>query len=543
MINEKVFEKRIAGIYKIHVNHAHINLWNMGVSIKGIELKADTSEEAQELYKYQKNIAHVQIKRLTIANIGLIKFFKENKVDIHRITFISPHIKLTKNPLYTGSPPEIPKKSADSAQGIDEIFLGQLNIKNLSLDYYLYGNKDPDLSIESIHLALDQPIIDPNQFKSIDKALLIKEIKLEVNNILFKDEKGQYEMTLEQIAFEDSASIIRLKNFKIKPLLSKKKFAQLHAFQSDRFDGQISEIIISQLDIDRLIKQEGIAVQNIQVSGADLELYRDKNRPFNDHNFPKLPQQALRSLKQIIEINQIEISSANIVYAETAKGGDLTGKVLMKDIQATLKNIGNSDAWKRSKTLTINAEAKVFGKGPLHAQFEFPLANSTFHFSGKLGKTKMNAFNEMVIPNAGVKIKSGTINEMSFDITANNTSSHGTLELYYENLAVSILKEKLVNGHIIEKERKFFNFLANKVVLPVQNPNKKGSFYSASVEFDRDINKSIFNYLWKSIFSGVKDTFLKGHKTESLNKQVEEGKIKTLTKKEKRRLAKEEKKK
>lgn len=543
MINEKLFEKRIAGIYKVQVEHAHIDLWNMGVSIKGIELVPDSSENVQHLYQYQKSIANIHIKRLTVAHIDLFKWFQDKKIDISKIIIAHPKIKLVKNTLFSGPLPDSLKQPQDSSALINGISLDLLKVKNLSIDYYLFNNISPDLSIHSINLELDNPVVDLQQIHHIDKALLVKKIELEVNGILFKDQKGLYDISLKQITFEDSASTIHLKDFKIKPLLSKEKFAAIHPYQSDRFDGKVKEIIISNLDIDRLLSEEVIAIEKIQISDADMELFRDKNRPFNYNNFPKLPQEALRNLKQVIEIDEIAIVSSNVIYSETAIGAEVAGKVAFKNIQAKVENMGNSNEWQKSKSMVISVQAKAFGKGPLNAHFYFPLNSDTFQFNGKLGKTKMSAFNDMTIHGAGIKITDGSIKEMSFDITADNQSSQGSLELYYDDLEVSILKEKQEEGQTIEKERKFFNFLANKVVLPVQNPSKKGSFYSATVAFDRDINKSIFNYLWKSIFSGIKDTFLKGHKTESINKQVEDGKEDNLSKKDKRRLAREEKKK
>jgi hypothetical protein len=49
------------------------------------------------------------------------------------------------------------------------------------------------------------------------------------------------------------------------------------------------------------------------------------------------------------------------------------------------------------------------------------------------------------------------------------------------------------------------NFAANAYVSS-DNPTKKGKFTTGIIYFERDKQKSILNFLWKSVFSGLKST-------------------------------------
>lgn len=538
-INNKLSEKPIAGIYKGEIKHAYLNIFQMGISLKGIEIHADSSEESLEQYKYHKNIAQVHINTFTLAHIDLIKLIKKNEIDISKIRISKPEIKVFKNLDFEAPLPKI-EDSTKSVSKIEKLFFESIIIKGLSLEYYISTTKTPDISIRSIDMQMNEPIIDPNELQDIGKAILIKDFTVQIKDVNFKDPKGLYGISLDKIVIKDSASIIHLNDLRIKPLLDKKKFAAKFKHQSDRFDGKVKEIIITGIDLNKYIVDQELIIEHIQVSGLDLEVYRNKNYPFNFNNYPKLPQEAIRSIKPSIEIKSIDLSDGDIIYSELEVDALKSGKVVFKDIQAQIKNFGNSEEWQKEKILSITAQAKIYGKGNLHAQFDFPLSSNTFTFSGDLGKTPLNVVNEISVNSAGVKVREGVLNKMTFQFTANNVQSKGKVELYYKDLNVALLKHADKTGEL--KERKMINFVANSLIVPPQNPNENGEFYSATGGFEKHVNKGIFNYLWKSLFSGIKDTFLKNNQLESLQSQLDDNPDKELTKKEEKTLKKELKK-
>lgn len=538
-INNKLSEKPLAGIYKGEIKHAYINLWHMGISLRGIEIKPDSSEESQSQYKYHKNIAEIHVKQFTLASVDLIKLIKNNELDISKIRISNPSIKVFKNLDFQALPDKI-EEPIKSSSKIEKLFFESIIIKGLSLDYYTSAAKAPDITIKSIDMEMNEPIIDPSELNDIGKAILIKDFFVQIKDIHFKDQKGLYLISLDKMVIKDSASIIQLKDLRIKPLLNKKKFAAKFDYQSDRFDGKIKEITITGIDLNNYIVNQELLIDHLQVSGVDLEVYRNKNYPFNMNKHPKLPQEAIRSIKPIIAIKSIDITDGDIIYSELEVDAQKAGKVAFKDVQAQIKNFGNSKEWQKDKVLSITAQTKIYGKGNLHLQFDFPLARNTFKFSGELGKTPMSVFNEISINSVGVKVKEGLINKMAFQFTANNIQSKGKVQLYYQDLNVALLKNADKTGEL--KERKMINFVANSLIIPPQNPNENGEFYSATGGVEKHANKGIFNYLWKSLFSGIKDTFLKSYQLESLQSQLKENPDKELTKKEEKILKKELKK-
>jgi hypothetical protein len=64
------------------------------------------------------------------------------------------------------------------------------------------------------------------------------------------------------------------------------------------------------------------------------------------------------------------------------------------------------------------------------------------------------------------------------------------------------------------KEARFASFLANSLLLRGKNPRGK-ELLPDEINFQRDQKRSVINYWWKSVFSGVRNTLgIKENKQE-----------------------------
>lgn len=107
---------------------------------------------------------------------------------------------------------------------------------------------------------------------------------------------------------------------------------------------------------------------------------------------------------------------------------------------------------------------------------------------------------ELTEPMSLARIDKGTINSLSFRTVADTGTSNGHLEFSYKDLKVSLLKKK---GNEYAK-KDVMSFLAN---ILVKNKNKEGEgMRTADVEVSRNKYKSFFNYIWMTVFKGLRQT-------------------------------------
>lgn len=500
ILDERLEDTRIGGLYQVQVKTAYFDLFNLGISLKNVQLIPDSTIE---LFNRSPQIAYLNVKRVSLAYINPWKLFDNSELEIGKIKIIEPELDL-----YFFDRKSIPND--DTNNDIDEFTA--LNIVGLELKkmrVQLHLKNKSKISIDRLDFEIAKPVIHPDLFPDISKAIDYKKINLEIKTLVLDNPKAFYTISLDDVEVDNHLSNIKLNGFKMIPKYDKNTFAKKHPYQTDRFVVELEEIGISNLNFERFVNDKILSIEHIDISGLQMEVYRDKNRPFNFNHFPKLPQQQIRSIKQLLEIEKIKIDNSNIVYLEKVQNGTTAGRVDFEDLKAQIINFGNTEQWQMEREFKINAQVNIYGKTPLFVQLNFPLGSNTFYASGQLKKSPMYVFNEIVTPGADIHIENGSIKKLDFNFTANHQESSGEMVFLYNDLEVELLKEK-ESGEVTE--RKFLNFLVNRFLLPKENPNRKGEEYHGIIAFDRDKNKSIFNYLWKSVFTGIKDTFLKENK-------------------------------
>jgi hypothetical protein len=146
------------------------------------------------------------------------------------------------------------------------------------------------------------------------------------------------------------------------------------------------------------------------------------------------------------------------------------------------------------------------GKGLLEAKMEIPLGEKkdAFTFSAQLSGIDLKLLNPMVTRLAPAEITSGTLTKLIIPpVHADNDVAVGKMEMYYNDLTVKMSSQKESTWNKIKSGT--ITFVANTYVKN-DNPHKNGTFTEGMIFFRRDQHKSIFNFLWKSTFSGIKST-------------------------------------
>ena len=81
---------------------------------------------------------------------------------------------------------------------------------------------------------------------------------------------------------------------------------------------------------------------------------------------------------------------------------------------------------------------------------------------------------------------------------------NGSLKLLYTNFHMSLLKKDDDSIHF--KKRRFVNLFANMKIKNNNPEDKSKPVRMAKIDSQRDIHRSIFNFAWKSLFEGIKET-------------------------------------
>ncbi len=528
IIKEKFKTSELSEVYQLDFVRLDISLLSGKIIIYDFTLKPDTnfyhSNDTLRL-KYPL-LFDVKVPFLSLSGVDIRELIQNQRLIIEGININDPGIRFINH--LSKKEKELSKKLKEAltkkeSTATDSTTLKMMEFEFFALNYFgvtggsaEYYNKVTDKSIftvKGIQMLLSDVVVDPlNPLNTLlDKSY--GSLKFGVGEVKLRNEDGFYDVDLGEIAFDIADNSLSFKNVKLIPKYNKTTFGKKFKKQTDRFEATVASLEIRGLDIKRLIKSGGIELGFVGIDRLDLNIYRDKNDPFDFANFPKFPWQALAKLKTYLEIDTIEISNSSILYEELAEGRPEPGKVALGHVKISVKNVSNNPVFiAKHGPMTCRFEAKVFNEGQLLLNLDIPsdITSSEFGFSGRIGPMDMRVFNSITELNALVNIEKGNLDSIIFSAIANNEFVKGDFMMVYDNLKINLLAKDKKKSN--SQGLGIISWLGNKVVKSF-NPGsgKPGAKPDVALIFvERDVNKSVFNYIVKAFISGIKSSLVPG---------------------------------
>jgi hypothetical protein len=334
-----------------------------------------------------------------------------------------------------------------------------------------------------------------------------------VQNTKHQDKKKFYQFAIGSSEYSSKSNRFTARDIRLIPNFSKEKFNKQTGYQADYYKGKIDSVIISQPNLRRWFEKNELAGKFMSVRGLDFDIYRDKRLPFDETRRPEMLQDMIKDLPYPVQIDSLRLINASINYTEQPELGDKEGKISFSAINVTLKPFTNMKAsnskipdFRLDGTATIMDSCQM--KVSMNYQMNHP--DNLFTASGSLSPFNMRILNPVLEPLSLVSIRTGQVDQFNFNFTADRKQSTGQLWFGYSDMRISVLELKDGNT----KETKFASFIANSFLLKSRNPRGK-ELEPDEISFQRDEKRSVLNYWWKSIFSGIRNTLGIKEKTES----------------------------
>lgn len=243
----------------------------------------------------------------------------------------------------------------------------------------------------------------------------------------------------------------------------------------------------------------------------DIRVFRDKRKKEKHIKKPAF-QELMYNYPNVLHIDSVGVLNGNIIYVEQIEHANEAGRISFNKLKAKIYNITNDTIFKtQDGVFKLTAEALLMGKGKLSMSLEAKLfdKSNTFSLDGKLSSMEASALNPMVEKNAFVYINSGKVDGMRLNFVANNTKATGQMTMLYHGLKLTF-KNKHTNDTTAIKEI-LLSFSANKKILD-SNPIPGKEVRVGIIDYQKDPEKAIFNYWYKSALSGIKSSILKSRK-------------------------------
>ena len=282
-------------------------------------------------------------------------------------------------------------------------------------------------------------------------------------------------------------------------------FANKAHFQKDRYDVDLKGIVLNNIDMKNLIGKK-IVASDLRINNTSAKIYRDLKKPLRmKSKVGNYPPQMLKKLSIPVNIAHILLPDVFIQYTEHEKVSDSSGVATFDHSSINISNITNQkEAIEKNNVTTVSFDTKLLNEIPIKGTFKFFLNGNggNFKVDGHVASFDALLLNKVSVPMALMRLNTGNINSIDFNFTGNDTSAAGDFVMKYDDLKVDVLKRDKDSKEI--KKKGITSLLAN-VIVKNKNPDN-GELRKEAPHFDRDIHKSFFNLVWKTIFTGMKKT-------------------------------------
>lgn len=487
------------GAYQLEIGSSRVSLLSRTVVLKNITLRADTTV----LNKKQGTVRDVNASIDKISATGVRFRFKDHPTHVllRKFTIESPRIALTTATALKDTTGAAKPALQGLRQTLDRFEIGKFELNNGQVklvqqqasDTTTYEWKDWLVALDDLRFG-EQANHDGTPFHTTDirmyiprlrQTTAVKKTLLEVENIQYRGRDG--------ILQTDSITLV--------PQGKRYQYAAQTPGHPDWTEIRSAGIRFAGFDPNRLVDMNLVTTDSVLVRPTRIESYKNRQLVAT----PRVKNLFYESVQRLpfgIDFRNVAIERVDVVYEELSPAGETPGRITFDNLQGNFDRLTNvTDSTHLFNKLV--ATGKLMNRGNMDVTFLFPVDSLQNHFEvqGTLGAIPLTAINPMITPLAHVDIQSGHISGMSFHIAGSGTESHVQMQLLYEKLEIMLLKHKKDQL----KERPGLSKLVNNLILKDSNP-KNGKTRNAEGKAKRDFQRSQFNYLWKSLAAGMKET-------------------------------------
>lgn len=431
--------------------------------------------------------AFAKIKKIEVNNFSLWAILMHNHIKVKEVIIDSPDVVLYYR-----------KEKYNTQEDFVKPFKNTITTKKLSINNGTFKMLDsvqnPKLKAANINFVLNNIKIDSTSLKN-DIPVRYRDYSLKCDSLFFNTGPF-YNITAGSIATTDS--ILTVTDFKYTPLQSRRQFNSMIAKEKDQFTVMADTISTQNLDWGYYNDTLYVHTPELVIQKVNANVYRGKMVK-DDPTRKKLYSELLRSLTFDLKVDKLLLKNSMVVYEEQLEYERSPAKVSFSNFYATVTNIYSPILKDKLPPTTIDVKCLFMKSAPLSVNWTFNTLDTSdsFTITGILENIKSQEINPVTKPlmNAATK---GDIARVEFTFNANSERGKGDFAIKYDNLKVDVYK----------KDGKDKNGLMSAVGNLLVKNDSNDELKKTHPEVERKKDKSVFNFLWRFVEQGLKETIL-----------------------------------
>ena len=503
----KLVSEASNGLYRLEIGELHTDVIGSKITLTNAHLVPDTLKYV-ELEKQQlapNDLFDVYIKHLSIDDIVAADFIGSKSINLRRLFINEPVIRVW----HKKQPYKVPDSVAAKTiyqqirNDISSIKVDTIILENIDFIYTNKNKKSKETRLLNIKLYLADLLIDSSTQNDQERFLFAKNCLINLKKYTTTTSDGLYRFTLGDLDIETQQKAMRLKNIQFTPVGTVRNFYKQIGHQQDRFELSLAQVDFSNIEWWTLLAEESLVMNKAQMQNGKIKIFNDKSQPADTRSkVGKYPHQLLMKVPFLIKVDTIGLNNFDLSYTELNPKSGQTGTINFENINSTITNITNDPGTiKQNKFLSVSAKASFMKRSAVTAGFKFDLAQAdkgAFTVTAQMGAVPYQALNEITVPLALLKINRLNLKSLDVSMRGDNYRASGTVKMIYDDLNITALKA----ADDTLKKRGLLSFIANNFVIKSKNPAEGQAVRIEKAAYERDTQRSFFNLVWKTIFTG-----------------------------------------
>ncbi len=516
----------LIGHYTINYDSLSINIFKSEVKILNLKITPDTSEILISSSESIVKFLNFSADSILINDLSIRKYLLRNTINLDHLSFYSPHISYNiqennkasrQEDKAAGDPDSTFTETKNTRKQITKIHLDNLGIYTGSFNFHKTNSKASSFSIREIDIHVSNAAYDLSADTSFLDALSMEKISFYLKPEHISLPGNEFKLKINEISGSTISNSILIKSLSFSPKAGKLELGKIKGVQTNWISLNIEEISLKGFDIPEMIQDKKIKFETVKLSKGDLFIFIDKNIPSNADKYKKLPQEALLDLKMPLMINTMEVSNSSIRYEDLVEKVKKSGYITLDSLNAKAVNITNmEEAIKINNSITLTGDFLLYNKGLTNVIINLPLDKNknSFSFSGQLDTMDLKILNPIIEPELRLRIKSGKLHQLTFNTFADSVRSTGAMQMEYDKLKLNFLRKKS-SLYELSPVQWLTSGVANNIIYK-KNPQQDMPARTGSMNFERDPNKGIINYMVRALAEGAINIILPGRNEKEI---------------------------
>ncbi|HSZ72212.1 MAG TPA: hypothetical protein VK750_06010 [Cytophagaceae bacterium] len=494
-------------LYDYSFKEIKLDVWKGDFQIRGVRVQprqtvVDSFIKAGHPKRF---LVDGQLNDIRLRGLDMIRLLTDQEVSIDSFIITNPVIHVLVDP--SVKPDSLgPALSKDLLS--QKVTYGNINfllLKNATISW-INANADSSsyFTCDSVSILVKDLYTD---------SLLMKTTQtLKFSEFVFKGKNfdvGFVEnaiLTAKGIDFSYSKNQLVLNQVIFKNEGTKKQFTKALKYEAAWYNLKIDTVQLTSKDISRWGYNDYLKIDQATLVNPIIVVYKDKRLVDPPFRVKPLPSKLIRELKIPLLIDRIEVKNGTATYEEIVEKGELPGRIFFTRINLQATNFTNvKSILYRRPNFSVKGSTAFLNKSKIVLHLDFPVLDKreTFYAKGSITNVKATDLNNIVNNMVYAKFKAGDIHAVSFDMTADNERSRGTMTADYTGLKIVLSDTATVNKRKSRMENFFLGLMINSVIRTNNIASSKHHYRTGEIDLARPKNKFILNYIWNSIKVGL----------------------------------------